>query len=1129
MITKSKHGVFFSIDALIALTIIFFVVLLAYPKIEESRRETKIQEDIIVTLSTLKAGEIQDTYMSSLIAQGLVTDMNKSVLEILGEFYVTNKTIARELASSVLTELDTPENIGLWYDSTLLASKNNSGYENAQTVETARQILSGIKEGNGVTGFAARAQLSSSLQTKYSYFGGYVGDGNLSLLMEYNGTIQSANIEFASNSNVDIYINNNFAGSYPKSPSTTIPINYTIPITHFQSGLNTLELKGQSLYIAGGFIKIRYQSEVQYERPTRYNFPGINGTINLYDSIYVPGQVSSMNAFLHYKSPYTLFLKLGNTTIFSGSSSNETTLSISNAQLSSQISYLSLSQTTTPLRLGLENITLNGSGTSDIDVVLITDVSGSMDWRLDNDNTGIARNCNDPLLYDPSTKRISLAKCLDKDFVATILNSSLTSRIALVSFSSDSDSYTSFTRDQALLNNTINNYGANGATCVSCALNRAYLLLQSESNSSRKKFIVAMTDGVSNRRSTPICTDLFAESEYTTTLSAGGQSGTLLQNPNNAWNSVASPTSSQINSMDFLSQSAGFAVGNSGTILSWNGVSWVTSSSPVATNINAVDIYNTTFALAVGSSGRVLKWNGASWTLLSTISSQATLYDVLIINNTAIFAVGVRSGTGRIYRSVNGGSSWSEQYASGSSFKGISNLSASLAFAVGDGGEIARWNGASWSSQSSPTTHDLYSIEGNQTFAIAVGGENGNVRAIRYNGASWSSSLSAAGDSLRAVKKSSSLTYAVGDGGTLYSYTTSWQKEFTLPAAYQGNSTTGISCTADDDSCSEVNSYPSLNANYSSCRARTDLDATIFSIGFGPVATCSFAAQTLQAIASCGNGTYYSSSNATLLQQFYQNIAQTIIQISYAQQTAQLIGNTSTTLYPDSYIEFNYTKTPLPYGLIIATEKLFTNTTSGSFTIPINTTLVEARVVSYSGPRWTSLVIMNNNTIFNLANYGNDYTKLGDPYFIYLPPSLVLPENNLSLLTGVAPNNLSEGSLSNKILITLVKNASGYSPITAQAEGCIWNVDFDDGTNVTLVIPTNYSGSEECFYQAGTQQYNLNDAVQAAVFRLLQNLDLNANSMVDVPLVQEDIAIDITEMIGIPFTWSTEIQVRTWR
>ncbi len=121
-------------------------------------------------------------------------------------------------------------------------------------------------------------------------------------------------------------------------------------------------------------------------------------------------------------------------------------------------------------------------------------------------------------------------------------------------------------------------------------------------------------------------------------------------------------------------------------------------------------------------------------------------------------------------------------------------------------------------------------------------------------------------------------------------------------------------------------------------------------------------------------------------------------------------------------------------------------------------------------------------------------------------------------MTGVAPNNLSEGSLSNKILVTIVKNASGYSPITAQAEGCIWNVDFDDGTNATLVVPTKYSGSEQCFYQSGTQQYNANDAVQAAVFRLLQNLDLNANSMVDVQLTQEDIAIDITELIGIPFT-----------
>jgi len=1127
----NKKAVFFSIDALVAIMIIFFVILISYPQIKETKREIKIQEDIIVTLSAIKAGEIDDLYMQSLITQGLVADLNKSVLEVIGYFYVTNKTIAQNLASSVLNELDTPENIGLWYGSTLLASKNSTPYENAKTIETTRQLISGIQEGGSVTGFAARAQLTPNRQTKYIYFGGYVGDGHISAIVEYNGTIKNATIELAINNNFDLYVNNNLSGSYNKSPSTTTPINYTIPINNLHSGINKIELRGNALYIAGGFIKITYDNFVQYEQPTRYYLPGINGTINLYDSIYVPGQINTIDAVIHYKSSYKTFLSVGNKTIYNGSSANETTIVLANSQLATLLEYSELGQTTTPIRFGLENASFNITGNGEIDVILITDVSGSMDWRLNNDNTGIARNCTDPLLTDPSTKRISLAKCIDKDFVATILNGSTNSRIALVSFANAADSYTSLTRNQALLNTTIDNYVASGSTCISCAINRAYTILQTESNSSRQKYILTMTDGVANRRSTSTCSNLLGEGSITSeNIYVAGEGGLLAQKQNNIWNTLNSPISNNINDIDMFNSTLGFAVGDGGKILKWDGTVWNNISSPLSSVLRAVDIYNNTFALAVGDSGKVLKWNGASWSVLTTLQNSPAMHGVSIANSTLMFASGARSSTGRIYKSTNNGASWSIDYNTGNVWRDVEINQ--RVFAVGNGGQIAQWTGGSWSSISSPTTENLYRINAyNSTLVFAVGGNNAKAVVIKYNGASWSTVLNVAADSLRDVEIFNNKTYAAGEGGTLFSDTNGWHREFDLPQAYQGNSSSGITCTADDDSCSAANSYPSLNANYSSCRTRNDLGATVYSVGFGPIATCSFATQTLQAIASCGNGTLYSSSNASLLQQFYTTIAQTIIQLSYAEQTSQLTGNESTILYPDSYIEVNYTKIPLPYGLLIATEKQFDNTTTSSFSLPLNATLVEARAISYSGPRWTSLVRLNNNTIFNLTRYGNDYTTLGDPYSVYLPTASFLPANTLTLLTGVSPNNLSAGSASNKILTTVVKNATGYSPIAAQAIGCIWNLDFEQ-SNATLYIPSNYTGTDQCDYQAAhhiyEQEYS-NDAFKTAVYRLLQNLDLNTDGIVDITLTQEDVAIDLTELTGIPYTVSTEIQVRTWR
>ena len=130
----NKKAVFFSIDALVALIIIIGVILLAYPYLKESKHTTKLHQDIISTLSSIKIGEVNTIFTLSLISQGIITDLNKSLLEQIGEFYATNTTLAKELASDVLANLDTTENVGIWYGNTLILSKNNTSFENAKNI-----------------------------------------------------------------------------------------------------------------------------------------------------------------------------------------------------------------------------------------------------------------------------------------------------------------------------------------------------------------------------------------------------------------------------------------------------------------------------------------------------------------------------------------------------------------------------------------------------------------------------------------------------------------------------------------------------------------------------------------------------------------------------------------------------------------------------------------------------------------------------------------------------------------------------------------------------------------------------------------------------------------------------------
>ena len=51
-----KRGVFFSIDAVIALTIILLTILIAYPVVKYNQHKSQFQGDMIEVLSTLTVG-----------------------------------------------------------------------------------------------------------------------------------------------------------------------------------------------------------------------------------------------------------------------------------------------------------------------------------------------------------------------------------------------------------------------------------------------------------------------------------------------------------------------------------------------------------------------------------------------------------------------------------------------------------------------------------------------------------------------------------------------------------------------------------------------------------------------------------------------------------------------------------------------------------------------------------------------------------------------------------------------------------------------------------------------------------------------------------------------------------------
>jgi len=70
------------------------------------------------------------------------------------------------------------------------------------------------------------------------------------------------------------------------------------------------------------------------------------------------------------------FLNIGNVTVYNGTTIDEDTISLIDADLRQVLNYTELSQETIPLRLGIENTTLNLS--IEIDAFSVVDLSGSM-------------------------------------------------------------------------------------------------------------------------------------------------------------------------------------------------------------------------------------------------------------------------------------------------------------------------------------------------------------------------------------------------------------------------------------------------------------------------------------------------------------------------------------------------------------------------------------------------------------------------------------------------------------------------------------------------------------------------------------------------------------------------------
>lgn len=557
MVLKNR-GVFFTIDAILATSIILIVIILASSYyITETKTETMdhLSHDLLRVLTNLKVDEIDNNFTQTLIAEGNITRHNNSILEQIGEFWAENQAgIATELARNVTDSL-VPERfgVGFWVNDELIYQRDKN-ISNA--LISSRKIITGIEKEKPRFGYSSRAFLKSinrKTMSSYAYFGGFVGQGNITKNLEHipsDAIIMSSYLEMDAGTSFDFYINDNFCNAYTPTrvnmSSTGWNISSCNPL--IQPGIkNNLSIIFTGLFnesfVGGGYMRVKYQTQelIRNETPgiQTYEFPGIYGLINLYSSISIPGTLKEIDLYLHFYNNKTTYLNIGNETVIKtfGSSSDQII----------NISGLSMAQTaaTIPIRMGVENISefINTTSGEPADIVLVTDVSGSMD---DCGMTGVADFCTYDCYWfflflgtreciDPGTcsndecgtcsgwgtwtdnhqvvnqngclkTKLELAQEADLEFVATVLNVS-GNEIGLVSYEESVDSTEAITNIKINLDSEISSYDADGGTCICCGINNAKdMLLPSNDD----RFMVVMSDGEANY----YCDDFF---DYTGT------------------------------------------------------------------------------------------------------------------------------------------------------------------------------------------------------------------------------------------------------------------------------------------------------------------------------------------------------------------------------------------------------------------------------------------------------------------------------------------------------------------------------------------------------------------------------------------------------------------------------------
>jgi prepilin-type N-terminal cleavage/methylation domain-containing protein len=208
-----------------------------------------------------------------------------------------------------------------------------------------------------------------------------------------------------------------------------------------------------------------------------------------------------------------------------------------------------------------------------------------------------------------------------------------------------------------------------------------------------------------------------------------------------AWSTVSSPVANELHTIDCLASNDCWSTGHAGTIFHWNGSTWTQVSSPLSNDIEALDCVASNDCWA-GENPEILHYNGSSWSNWGIPPGTGNPQSGAYCNNASdCWMVGWFGGIKRW-----NGTTWLNFVDDvGPNLEMVGCAASNDCWAVGGAdagpGKAARFNGSTWTVLSpDPSPNQLKFVDCEAPDNCRAVGRAGTI--LRWNGTSWSSETS---------------------------------------------------------------------------------------------------------------------------------------------------------------------------------------------------------------------------------------------------------------------------------------------------------------------------------------------------------------------------------------------------